>query len=219
MRIVAVILILACIPLASAQTIYKCESGGKITYSGMPCQGNPVKQITPDAPATRVASVPLEPRSGGLTQGTRGSGDLVAMRAKCKQIRSSYNLSEASKQCKKGDATCMQWAATYRENLNERMRGQPDWKQNDCDDFAESANARKRALVVCNRNGSVSICSNGQTFTHKGDTTVGSNGTIYHHSGNTTVDSNGTSYNRIGDMVFGPAGKMCSASGDTVICN
>lgn len=48
MRVLAIVLVLACATLAHADPkIYKCERDGRITYSGTPCEGTTVKAIVP----------------------------------------------------------------------------------------------------------------------------------------------------------------------------
>lgn len=73
MRIVAVVLALACASPAHADpTIYKCERDGRITYSGTPCEGTTVKEFAPSTGSSPhdQAQVRLELElAGAITSG------------------------------------------------------------------------------------------------------------------------------------------------------
>ncbi len=88
--------------------------------------------------------------------------------------------------------------------------------------------------VTCNKVGSQTYCSNGQTFFQSGNVTIdnqghvwnnfgnqtlGSQGDLYTRQGNQTFDNRGNSWNVIGNQQVGPSGNKCVQIGSQVYCS
>ncbi len=87
--------------------------------------------------------------------------------------------------------------------------------------------------VICNKVGSQTVCSNGQTFNTFGNITIDNQGRLLNSFGNQTISNQGEIYTQQGSHVFdnrgnswnvidsqqvGPTGKKCTLVGTQVFC-